>query len=119
MGSKLRVGVVGVGHLGQHHARLLAAMDDVELVGVVDKKPDRAREIASKYSTGAFTDASEIAGAVDAVTIATPTITHVDIAVPFLESGVAALVEKPIASSLAEADRLLAAAAKGSAVLAA
>jgi predicted dehydrogenase len=117
--SKLRIAVIGVGHLGQHHARLLAAMEGVELVGVVDKKPDRAQEIASKYGIVAYTDAADVAGRVDAISIATPTATHVDIALPFVEAGVAALVEKPLAASLAEADRLLAAAeARGTMVAA-
>jgi predicted dehydrogenase len=112
MTQKLRVAVIGVGHLGQHHARLLSAMDGVELAGVVDTKPGRAQEIAAKYSTNAFTEASQVTGLVDAVTIASPTSTHLDIALPFVEAGVPVLVEKPIASSLEDADRLLAAAAR-------
>jgi predicted dehydrogenase len=116
---KTRIAVIGVGHLGQHHARLLAAMDDVELVGVVDRKPERAREIAEKFGTTAFTDASQVAGRVDAVSIATPTESHVEIALPFVEAGVAALVEKPLAATLQDADRLIAAADRSGAVLAA
>jgi predicted dehydrogenase len=116
---KTRIAVIGVGHLGQHHARLLAAMDDVELVGVVDRKPERAREIAEKFGTTAFTDASQVAGRVDAVSIATPTESHVEIALPFVEAGVAALVEKPLAATLQDADRLIAAAERSGAVLAA
>ena len=116
---KTRIAVIGVGHLGQHHARLLAAMDDVELVGVVDRRPERAREIADKYGGAAFTDAAQVAGAVDAVSIATPTESHVDIALPFVEAGVPVLVEKPIAASLADADRLIEAAARRGTVLAA
>jgi predicted dehydrogenase len=108
--TALRVAVVGVGHLGQHHARLLAAMDGVELVAVVDTKTARAEEIAVRHGTAAFTDASALAGRVDAVSIATPTASHVAIALPFVEAGVPVLVEKPLASSLADADALLAAA---------
>jgi predicted dehydrogenase len=108
--TALRVAVVGVGHLGQHHARLLAAMDGVELVAVVDTKTARAEEIAARHGTAAFTDASALAGRVDAVSIATPTVSHVAIALPFVEAGVPVLVEKPLASSLADADALLAAA---------
>ena len=107
MMQQLRVAVIGVGYLGQHHARLLSAMDGVELVGVVDTKPGRAQEIAAKYSTAAFTDASQLAGGVDAVSIASPTSTHLDIALPFVDSGVPVLIEKPIATSLEDADRLL------------
>ncbi len=108
--TALRVAVIGVGHLGQHHARLLAAMDGVELVAVVDMKTARAEEIAARHGTAAFTDASALAGRVDAVSIATPTASHVAIALPFVEAGVPVLVEKPLASSLADADALLAAA---------
>lgn len=107
MTQALRIAVIGVGHLGQHHVRLFSAMDGVDLVGVVDSKPGRAQEIATKYGTTAFTQASEVAGRVDAVSIASPTTSHVDLAVPFVEAGVPVLVEKPIASSLEAADRLL------------
>jgi predicted dehydrogenase len=121
--SPLRVAVVGVGHLGQHHARLLADMPDVELVAIVDTREDRAREIASKYGTPgvtrALTDAATIVGEVDAVSIAVPTESHVEVALPFIERGAAVLVEKPIAASLAEADRLVAAAERRGTVLAA
>ena len=119
MASAVRLAVVGVGHLGQHHARLLAAMDDVELVGVVDTRPGRAEEIAAKYGGQAMTDASALLDRVDAVTIAVPTESHVDVALPFLERGVAVLVEKPLAPSLADADRLIAAAAARGVLLAA
>jgi predicted dehydrogenase len=106
--SKLRIGVVGVGALGQHHARILAIMPDVDLVGVADIKPDRAESVAAQYGTAAFVDSRELVGNVDAVCIATPTASHVDVALPFVERGSAVLVEKPLASGLAEADRLLA-----------
>ena len=115
----LRVGVIGVGHLGQHHARLLAAMPAVELAGVVDIKPGRAEEIAAKYGAPAFLDACELLDRVDAVSVAVPTVAHVDVAVPFLERGIATLVEKPLAASLKEADRLIACADKSGALLAA
>jgi predicted dehydrogenase len=108
-----------VGHLGQHHARLLAAMDDVELIGVVDTKPGRADEIAAKYGTRAFADAADVRPLVDAVTVAVPTESHVDIALPFVEQGTAVLVEKPLASSLTAADRLIDAAERSGGVLAA
>src|SRR5688572_9815501 len=114
----LRVAVIGVGHLGQHHARLLAPMPDVELMAVVDRNQERSTEVAAKYGTLALTNAAEVLGRVDAVTIATPTITHTEIALPFLDAGVGVLVEKPLAAGLEEADRLLAAAAARGAVLA-
>ncbi|HEY6361718.1 MAG TPA: Gfo/Idh/MocA family oxidoreductase, partial [Vicinamibacterales bacterium] len=116
MTQALRIAVIGVGHLGQHHARLLSAMDGVDLVGVVDTRPGRAREIAAKYGTTAFTDAAEVAERVDAVSIATPTTSHVDLALPFIAAGVPVLIEKPIASSLEAADRLIAASDGGAPV---
>jgi predicted dehydrogenase len=103
----LRIAVVGVGHLGQHHARLLAAMEDVELVAVVDTRPGRAAEVAAKYGGQAFTDIVDMPDSVDAVSIAVPTESHVEVALPFLDRGVAVLVEKPMASSVADADRLI------------
>jgi predicted dehydrogenase len=116
--ARLRLAVVGVGHLGQHHARILAAMPDVELVGVADIKPDRARDVAATYSTTPYTDAAALVGLVDGVCIATPTMSHVEVALPFVEAGAAVLVEKPLAASLADADRLLAAASARGSVLA-
>jgi predicted dehydrogenase len=115
----LRIAVVGVGHLGQHHARLLAAMDQVDLVGVVDTRPERAAEIASKHGTQAFTDCRDLLDRVDAVSVAVPTESHLDVALPFLDRGVAVLVEKPMASSLVDADRLIDAARARGALLAA
>ena len=109
--------VVGVGHLGQHHARLLSSMDGVSLVGVVDTKPGRAEEVGAKYGARVFSSPGDLPpGSVDAVTIAVPTVSHVEVALPFVDRGVAVLVEKPLASSLADADRLLDA-AKGRGVL--
>jgi predicted dehydrogenase len=119
MTDRLRVAVIGVGHLGQHHARLLAALDSVELVGVVDTKPGRAEEVAAKYGTSAWPAATDLIGRVDAVTIAVPTVSHLDVALPFLERGVAALVEKPLAPTVADAERLIATAARSGATLAA
>jgi predicted dehydrogenase len=113
----LRVAVIGVGHLGQHHARLLAAMEGVDLVAVVDTKPDRAAEIAARHGTTAYSDARALDGRVDAVTIAAPTDVHVSIALPFIDQRVAVLVEKPLAPSVAEADRLLHAAERAGVVL--
>ena len=118
-GPRLRVAVIGVGHLGQHHARLLAEMPEVELVGVVDTKAGRAEEIAGKYGTRAFSNAADVRSLVDAVTVAVPTESHLEIAMPFVTQGSAVLVEKPLAPSVADADRLIAAAAQRGSVLAA
>jgi len=110
--------VIGVGHLGQHHARLLASIDGVELVGVCDTNRGRAEEIAAKFGGHSFESARELVSRVDAVTIAAPTVSHVDLALPFLEAGIAALVEKPIALSVEEAERLIDTAQRGRAILA-
>lgn len=115
----LRVGVIGVGHLGQHHARILASLPGVELVAVVDTNQARAEEIASANRTKPLVSASDLLGRVDAVSIAVPTEHHVTVALPFLQAGVAALVEKPMARSVAEADMLVAAAKESGAILAA
>ena len=114
----IRLAVIGVGHLGRHHARILAEMPGVDLVGVVDLNRQRAQEIADAHETRAVTDASALAGSVDGVIVATPTASHAEVAKPFLESGVAVLVEKPLARSLAEADDLIRVAAEGGAILA-
>ena len=109
--SPLRIAVVGVGYLGKHHARILAAMPDVELVAVVDTNRPRAEAIAAATGTTALFDARALIGMVDAVSIAVPTECHKDVALPLLMAGVPSLVEKPIAASLADADALIAAAA--------
>jgi len=114
----LRVAVIGVGHLGRHHARILSALPQVELVAVVDTNRARAEEIAAANGTRALFDAKALAGRVDAVTIAVPTERHRDVALPFLESRVAALVEKPLARTMAEADAMIAAAARAGVALA-
>ena len=114
----LRVAVVGVGHLGKHHARILSALPGVELVAVVDTNRARAAEIAAAHGTRAAFDYRELLGQVDAVTIAVPTELHCEIALPFLKAGVPVLVEKPIARSLEEADRMIEAAADAGVVLA-
>jgi predicted dehydrogenase len=115
----LRVAVVGVGHLGQHHARILASMPGVTLVGVVDTKPGRAEEIGARYGVPGYADASAVIPEVDAVSIAVPTVSHVDVALPFIDRGAAVLVEKPIAATVADADRLIEAADDRGVVLAA
>jgi predicted dehydrogenase len=114
----LRVAVIGVGYLGKHHARILSTLPGVTLTAVVDTNRARADEIASVHRTRAAYDARDLVGQVDAVTVAVPTAIHRDIALMFLETGVPVLVEKPLARTVAEADALVAAAAKAGVVLA-
>ncbi len=114
----LRIAVIGVGHLGRHHARILSTLPGVELAAVVDTNRERATEIAAASGTRAAFDYRELLGHVDAVTVAVPTELHRDVALPFLEAGVPVLVEKPMARSLDEADQMIAAAADAGIVLA-
>ena len=114
----LKIAVIGVGHLGRHHARILSTLEGVTLTAVVDKLPERAAEIAASTGSRALTDVGTLVSQVDAVTVAVPTELHRDIAMPFLERGVSVLVEKPMARSVAEADEMIAAAAKSGATLA-
>jgi predicted dehydrogenase len=111
--GRLRVAVIGVGHLGRHHVRLLAAMPRVELVAAVDLVAERARAAADGTSAAALENYQEVIGRVDAVIIAVPTSDHVTIALDCLHHGVHVLVEKPIASSIAEASAMVAAAESG------
>jgi predicted dehydrogenase len=104
---RLRVGVVGVGHLGRHHARILASLPGAELVGVVDAREEQARAIAEPLGVPAFTDHQELLSRVDAVSVAVPTVHHRAVAGSFLERGIPTLVEKPLASSLFEAEELV------------
>jgi predicted dehydrogenase len=113
---KIRIAVIGVGALGRHHARILAALPDVELAAVVDINEARAREIGALVNAPAVTNASEVLGRVDAVTIAVPTEAHLSVALPFLQRGTAVLVEKPLARDTREARQMIDAAAASGAV---
>ncbi len=112
----LRVGVVGTGAMGRHHVRILSTLPGVELVGIHDPNPGAAETMAREHGARAFERLEELAGEIQAAVVAVPTVAHADIGVALLERGVHVLVEKPIASSLAEADRLLA--AQGNKILA-
>jgi predicted dehydrogenase len=114
----VRAAVIGVGHLGRHHARILASMPNVLLAGVVDINRERAAQIAREHGTTAFGSVSEIDGKLDFVVIAVPTERHAAIALPLIESGVHTLVEKPVAQTVGEADTLIAAARRMGVVLA-
>jgi len=114
----LRLGVVGVGHLGKHHARILSSLPGVELSAIVDTNKSRADDIAAANHTRALYDARDLVGQVDAVTIAVPTETHLDIARNFLAAGIPVLVEKPMTRTLEEADQLIELAARAGVALA-
>jgi predicted dehydrogenase len=110
--SRTRVAVVGVGHLGRHHARVLASLPDVELVGVVDARIEQAEAVAEACGTRAFSDYRELLDKFDAVSVAVPTRFHRQVAGAFLERGIPAMIEKPLATTLAEAEELVAIAEK-------
>ena len=114
----LRAAVVGVGHLGRHHARILGSMPGVALTGVVDANGSRAREIAASSGARAVTDVREMLDEVDLVSIATPTEAHGEVAGLCLARGIPVLVEKPLARSVAECDAIIQAAARTGAILA-
>jgi predicted dehydrogenase len=112
---RLRTAAIGVGSLGRHHARNYAELardGRVEFVGVCDLNPETAAQVATDTDRERFSDWHELLDKVDVVSIATPTGTHCEIATAFLDHGVHVLVEKPIAVTLAEADQMIAAAAR-------
>jgi predicted dehydrogenase len=106
-GKKLRVGVIGVGHLGEYHVQKYLAIPQVELVGVVDSDAQRAREIAGRYGTKPYPHHHELLRRVDAVSLAVPTDKHYDVAKDVLSAGIHLLVEKPITYELGPADTLI------------
>ena len=116
-GNKVRVGVVGVGHLGEYHVQKYRELSDVQLVGVVDTNPTRAEEIAGRYGIQAFSGHEEILPMVDAVSLAVPTEKHYEVAKDILREGVHLLVEKPITYTLEPADNLIELARKRDLVL--
>jgi predicted dehydrogenase len=107
----VRLGVIGVGNMGQHHTRVLSLMKDVELVGVSDVNVERGINTASKYRVRFFEDYHDLLNHVDAVCIAVPTRLHHTVGMAALKAGVHVLIEKPIAASIAEAESLVNAAA--------
>jgi predicted dehydrogenase len=122
MSDTLRVGVVGVGHLGSQHARIYSELakrsnGQISFVGVCDTDSIRVRALTEKVGGGAFESGAELANFVDAVSVATPTETHYKVARVFLDRGKHVLVEKPITDSLREAEELVALARKNKCVL--
>lgn len=105
--KKLKVGVVGVGHIGQHHARILSQLPEAELVGITDVNLQAATQVAERVGTRVLPDTHSLAKEVDAVCVAVPTIYHRACARVFLEQGVATLVEKPLALSIEDAAEMV------------
>ncbi len=113
----IRVGVIGVGNMGQHHTRVLSMLKDVELVGVADVNVERGIDTASKYRVRFFEDYRDLLLHVDAVCVAVPTRLHHTVGMACLQAGIHVLIEKPIAASIAEAESLVNAAAESQCIL--
>jgi predicted dehydrogenase len=107
MTGKLKAAVVGVGSLGRWHAQKYAALDGVELHGVADLNEGRAQEIARPYDARAVADFKQLLAHIDLVSVVVPTESHYEVARTCLEAGVHVLVEKPITSTLDQADELI------------
>lgn len=116
--NRVPVGVVGVGALGRHHARHFALQHGAELIGVYDAHFDRARAVADEVGTRAFENLPDLLSAVRAVVVAVPTTAHCQVGLECLGRGVSVLMEKPLAHTIAEADEMLAEAARHDVVFA-
>jgi predicted dehydrogenase len=105
--KKIKTAVIGVGHLGRHHARWYKNIDSSELIGVYDIDKNKCREVAADLKVTAFDNSEEILDRVDAVSIAVPTVDHHDVALPFLQKNIHCLIEKPITASVEQAQELI------------
>jgi predicted dehydrogenase len=117
LSAAIRLGVIGAGALGYHHVRLLRDVAGATLVGFHESRPERAQQVATELGVRAFADVDSLIGACDALTIAVPTPAHYAVATRALEHGRHLLIEKPLAASLAEADEMLAIAARNGALI--
>ena len=115
--SKIRCGVVGAGYLGQHHVRIYSDLGICELVGFVESNNARAVEISEKYQCRRFDSIQTLAEACDAVSVVVPTDLHCEVAIPLLEGGCHLLIEKPLCTSLEEAEAILRAARAGDRII--
>ena len=106
-GEKLKCGVVGVGYLGQHHARIYSELETTELVGVCDANVDRAREIADKFGCKVFNSVAELGEACHAVSVVVPTDRHTEVAMQLFDKNCDLLIEKPICTSIADAEKIV------------
>ncbi|HVS31920.1 MAG TPA: Gfo/Idh/MocA family oxidoreductase [Thermoanaerobaculia bacterium] len=103
----MRVGVIGTGYLGRLHARVLTEIPEAEVIGFVDTSDEVAAEIESGLSLKRFGSVAEIAGLIDCAVVATPTVSHFEVARELMEAGCDVLIEKPIAATVEEAQRLI------------
>ena len=114
--KKVKTGVIGVGSMGKNHARVYKEISD--LIGVADPDERQGKEVASKFGVEYFSDYRELLELVDAVSIATPTFTHKEIAEVVFSSGTHALVEKPLAGSIADSNAIIRSAMEANRILA-
>ena len=105
--NNLRVGVFGTGAMGRNHVRLLSSLPGAELVGIYDPKPEAAEAAARDHGARVFPRLEDLAGEIEAAVVAAPTVAHADMGCALLDRGLHVLIEKPLAASLEEADRLL------------
>jgi len=103
----IKIGVIGAGAMGKNHSRVCAELDNIELIGVVDKNKKTAKEIAKRFDTSAFTDYKELITKIDAAIVATPTFTHFNIAMDLLDAGKHVLIEKPICNNADRSEKIL------------
>jgi len=113
----IKTAVIGVGHLGKHHARILSQLPGVELVGVSDAVESNCRQVAEQFKVEAFPDYRKLVGRVEAAVLAVPTSLHYRLGMDLLSQGINLLIEKPLAPTLEQADQLVNAAKKAGVVL--
>ncbi|MBU1260910.1 MAG: Gfo/Idh/MocA family oxidoreductase [Planctomycetes bacterium] len=116
--NKLRTAIVGAGKMGQIHAKVLSKLPQSSLVGIVDVQQDKAKKLAKEYKCTAFTDAKELLGKVDAVTISAPTTSHLALAEFFISNNIPILIEKPLAASAEQGGKIVALSKKHNTVVA-
>jgi predicted dehydrogenase len=116
--SKIRTAVVGAGKMGAIHARVYSQLPQSQLVAIVDIDLQKAQHLAQEHNCQAFANGADILGKVDAVTIATPTVTHLELAKIFIKNNIAVLIEKPLAASVKEGKKIVALARKTNSVVA-
>ena len=116
--NKLRTAIVGAGKMGQIHAKVLSKLPQSSLVGIVDVQQDKAKKLAKEYKCTAFTDAKELLGKVDAVTISAPTTSHLALAEFFISNNIPILIEKPLAASAEQGEKIVALSKKHNTVVA-
>ena len=116
--NKIRTAVIGAGKMGAIHAKVYNQLPQSELVAVVDIVADKARRLADQYNCSATTSCADILDKVDAVTIATPTVTHLKLAEIFIKSNIAVMIEKPLAANAKEGRKIVSLAKKNNCLVA-